>query len=470
MNIVLATAPIPDLKGNAGSFPPLGLMYLAGSVKNLPGVQVSLVDAANEGLTAEETAARILALSPDLIGISVGSCGVRHTPALLASLKAARKDALTIGGGVHATVFDHLMLKEIPTLDFVLRGEADESFPELCRRLMAGKKITGIAGLSHRARGKIVRGELQLVQNLDAMPFPDRDILERYKYGIQFFGFVLPKLPKFTTAYSSRGCPYRCTFCAGTLYGRLRTRSARNVFQELQELYGNGYRTVIFCDDNFTGDVARVDELCRIILEHKLEMHLGCVGTLHNVPDETLNLMHEAGFALIYVGAESGSDAQLRRFKKPTKSEWLAGDIRRAKKAHLFTIASFITGEQGETPSDHEASKALVRKVRPHVCEIGPLMLFPGSQLWRDITGPGEPDRLEDTVIRMVSSFKGQLSKETIRARQRDFRETFKKTWLDWRRIFDIIDLLVYNKLFKGFIKEALLNPKIWLQLYRTSR
>ena len=467
MNIVLATAPNEESSWNEGSFPPLGLLYVAASVKNLPGVRVKVIDTFCEGLNLDQAVERILAQAPDMLGVTVTSRNFQEAWNLTARVKAARPGILTIFGGIHPSIFDSVMLKEMPEVDFVFRGEAEEGFPELCRRLLRGKEIAGVPGISYRANGAVVRGELQRIQNLDALPIPDRSLLEYKGYGKQWYGFQFPALPPFTTVSSSRGCPWHCVFCSCTrMFGdRLRTRSAENVFQELLQLANEGFQAVIFFDDNFTGDVPRVNRLCRLILEHDLKMNMACAGVLHKMPDDTLKLMHQAGFDVIFVGVESGSDAQLRRYKKPTTSRMLAHDIQRAKKANLMIIASFITGDSEETVADHEATKEFVRKVRPHIAEISPLMVHPGSILWEKINGPEAPESMEKTSSRMISRFPGQMEKATIKTREREFRQTFQKTWKDWRRALELLKLTRHNRTARFFLKAVLRDPKIFTRL-----
>ncbi|MDD5643494.1 MAG: hypothetical protein PHX53_17725, partial [Syntrophales bacterium] len=96
MNIVLATAPDEDSPWNEGSFPPLGLLYVAGSVKNLPGVAVKVIDTYGEGLTLYQSVERILSCSPDILGVTVTSKNFREARRLTAGVKAARPDTLTI--------------------------------------------------------------------------------------------------------------------------------------------------------------------------------------------------------------------------------------------------------------------------------------------------------------------------------------------------------------------------------------
>ena len=472
MNIVLASVPIPEIPWNTGSFPPLGLLYLAAAVKPIPGVKVSLVDAFCEGLDVRQSVERILSHSPDLVGLSMASRNLKEAAVLLAELKSVRPGLVTLAGGIHPTLFDHLLLKEIPSLDLVLRGEADEDFPELCQRLLAGREVAGVPGLSCRARGKVRRGEPQLIENLDSLPFPDRSILDPTNYGSQWYGVNLPIMPRFTTMYSSRGCPFNCTFCAGVKFcqNRLRTRSAENVLAELLHLSREGYEFIIFFDDNFTVDESRVEKLCRLIIEHRLTGNLAFAGTLHHLSDATLDLMHQAGFDLVFVGVESGSDAQLRRYRKSSTSQALAADILRAKKANMITLASFITGSKWEAESDHEATKNFVWKVRPHLCEINPLMVHPGSHLWDEVHAGQEPQTLEESESRLISRFPGQMPKALIKFRERDFRRTFRRSWLHWRRITEILDLIAHNPLFARIFKTLLTRPLPLFKFYYWGR
>ncbi|MBI5683449.1 MAG: B12-binding domain-containing radical SAM protein [Verrucomicrobia bacterium] len=472
MNIVLATPPIPGVSCNTGSFPPLGLMYLAAGAKQLPGVRVKLVDAFCEGLDMDRAADAILSHSPDVVGLSVASRGLRNLAALLDKLKKARPGILTVAGGIHPTLFDRLLLKEIPALDVVVRGEGDRSFPELCRRLVAGEPIADVPGVSCRVNGEIQRGEPQLIEDLDALPFPDRSLLNARGYGQQWFGHSLPHMPRFTTIFSSRGCPFTCTFCADVklCHNRLRIRSAESVFQELAQVSREGHEFVIFFDDSFTGDIARVEKLCHLILQQKLNLRLAFAGGLQRLSQSTLDLMHRAGFDLAFVGVESGSDEQLKRYRKPATTQAMISGIARAKKAGMLILASFITGSKEESEADHEASKAFVRKTLPHICEINSLMVHPGSLLWDELNGPGDPETLEASESRLVSRFPGQMEKKIIKDRAQDFHRAFQRSWLHWRRISDFFSLWFRNPLFARVMKLFVLNPGPILKLLTAAK
>ncbi len=325
MNIVLTQAVVSGAGWNQGSFPPLGLLYLGSSLKTAPGVRVGLVDGFGEGLSIGRTVERILALEPDLVGVSLTSRNFQEGLEVVRKIKQARPRVVTVCGGIHAGLFDDLLLKETPELDLVLRGEAEQSLPELARRIMARAELDGLPGLSWRKAGRIIRGRPQFVPDLDALPFPDRSLLDFKGYGSQWYGFQLPRLPRMTTAFSSRGCPHSCLFCSDvTLNAPYRVRSAENIVEELLEIKRQGYEMVIFFDGNLTGDKARLTRLCRLIIARRLNLIPASTGMPQQLSDENLALMNRAGFALMFIGAESGSDDMLRRFASPSGvGRWL---------------------------------------------------------------------------------------------------------------------------------------------------
>lgn len=469
MNIVLGTSPVMGSLDSVGFVPPLGLMYLAGNVRSLPGVNVRIVDGLSEGLTLEQATDKVVDLSPDIFGLTVWSTTIGRGLKLLRAVKAALPETLTILGGPHATLFDGLLLREVSELDMLFRGEGEHGFRELCQRLAAGQDIAGIPGLSFRSNGRVVRGEPQTIDDLDSLPLPARDVLKYDGYFTNWGGWHIPDFAKSATLLTSRGCPYHCTFCARLTpeLGKWRPRSTENVFEELRQLSEEGCRTVYVVDENFTVDIARLRQLCEMLLKNNLGLEFLFEGALHHIDDSTLKLMHKAGFRAVIVGVESGSDAQLKRFNKPARSEEMAAGIRRAKKAHMIVGGFFIVGGPGETDEDAEASLKFLREVRPHVADNTILHVYPGSPLWRKLNSSNEPATLEAAQSRMGYEYPGQVPKETVDRRVKDFRETFGKTWLDWRRIFEVFDLVLHNPTVRSILKVALRRPGILLQMVR---
>ncbi len=461
MNIVLATSPSEEDNHGVRSMAPLSLGYLAASVKKLPEVTMRIVDAYGEGLTVDQAADRVLALSPDLVGVSSTSFCYPSGLKLISRIKSARRDVVTVLGGYHATKFDNLLLNVVPELDLVIRGEGDESFPELCRRMLRSESLAGLPGLSYRANGEVARGIPQQIEDLDTVPFPARELFDYDGYFHQFGGFPLPPIPRTANVASSRGCPYHCTFCPKLFpQWRYRMRSAENVFQEILELQRTGFKMAFFQDENFSYDIPRLEKICHLILEHDLKMRFAFQGTIHHLPESVFQLMHRAGFDALFVGVESGSDAQLRRYGKPATSKALAEGIRRAKRAHMLVVGFFVVGGPEETDQDFEATQKFIREIRPQICGGSAVSVQPHAILWDKLVGTTEPLSLEDSHPRHMYTIPGQHDIEVIRRRRRGLRQAFAQSWRHWRRLIDILDLLKFNRSAQQVVKLSLKDIK----------
>ncbi|MFH0821918.1 MAG: radical SAM protein [Pseudomonadota bacterium] len=468
MNIVLTTAPSVNDKHGVRSLPPLSIGYIAGGVKHLRDTSVGIVDAYGEGLSLADSVERVLALSPDVMGVSATNVCFEDAISLVRRVKQAKPDVVTVMGGYHPTSHDHLLLKEVRELDMVIRGEGDESFRELCERLQHSDPIDGLAGLSYRAEGMVVRGVPRQVEDLDSLPFPDRAALDFAGYYSQFGGFLVPEHAPTANVVSSRGCPYHCVFCSKLMPNwSYRTRSAENLFKEILELRAQGIKWIFFQDENFSHDVARLEKLCRLILDNNLGMRFMFQGTIHHLTEPVFRLMHDAGFDFFLVGIESGSDAQLKRFGKPARSKNLGAAVRRAKKAHMMVFGFFVHGGPGETEEDFAETVKFVREVRPHAVGGEGLWLHAGSPLWAELVGDEEVQTLEATRPRALYKLPGQTNRETLERRIGLFQEALAKSWLHWTRILEIVDLFIHNGTFRYIALRVLWNVRIWSQLLR---
>jgi radical SAM superfamily enzyme YgiQ (UPF0313 family) len=303
------------------------------------------------------------------------------------------------------------------------------------------------------------------VADLDSLPFPDRSLLDYEGYGSQWYGF---KLPRMTTAFSSRGCPHSCLFCSDvTLRAPYRARSPENILEELVLVKEQGYEIVVFFDDNLTNDVPRLNRLCGLIIENNLNLILASTGMPHLLPDQTLRLMNRAGFLMMFVGVESGSDAVLRRYRKPGRRDQVAKGIDRAQQAKMFVIGSFITGLREERPADHQATKGFLREVRPVFSDINPLMVHPGSGLWHEIRGQAPPRTLAETASRLVSNYPGQQDKRVIKFRERDFRRAYAKLWWKPGMVLKALRILYANRLAIRLGRSVLGKPSSLFQFWQ---
>jgi anaerobic magnesium-protoporphyrin IX monomethyl ester cyclase len=471
VKIVLATPPAEGSKCGPGMPPPLGLIYVATAAQKALKEKITLIDAFSEGLDAEEAKARVLAHQPDIFGLSVMSTNINRGLKLLKLVKQARPTVTTVLGGQHATLFDRLILREIPEVDMVLRGEGEESFPKLCQTLQANRSLQGLPGVSYRNRGKNIQGQPQVIKDLDALPFPDRTIPDYQGYYTQWGYWQTDVGVPATSILSSRGCPGHCTFCTRipAELSRWRPRSPENVVRELRQLSRDGYKIVIFVDENLTVSIAHINHLCRLLIQENLPMRFAFEGFVEHLPDSTLGLMRQAGFDLFLLGVESGSDPQRRRYKKTGSAQAVAQGIQRAKKHHFLVYAWLLIGGPRETRADLENTKDFLRKAQPHLINIGNLRVHPGSQLWHELVGPGEPATLKEADSREIFDFPGQADQITLAKQAKELYGYYlKKFFLRRGALLDLLGLIKHNPLVQLFLRCSLNKPSLILQLLKT--
>ncbi|MHB9073584.1 MAG: B12-binding domain-containing radical SAM protein [Desulfobaccales bacterium] len=448
--------------------PPLGLIYVATAAQKKLGDQIIIVDGFSEGLYAEEAAARVLAHRPDIFGLSVMSTNINRGLKLLKLVKQARPTVTTILGGQHATLFDRLLLREVPEVDLILRGEGEESFPELCRHLDS-PGLTGVPGLSYRHQGEIIQGQPQVIRDLDSLPFPDRTLCDFPGYYTTWGYWQIPAAGRIASMLSSRGCPGHCTFCTRipSELSRWRPRSPENVLQELRLLSSQGYDLVIFMDENLTVNASRIDHLCRLIIQDKLPMRFAFEGFLEHLSDSTLDLMRQAGFDWAFVGVETGSDPQRRRYRKPSSAHAVGQGIRRAKKHHFLIHAFLIIGGPGETQADLANTRKFLAETQPHFINVNSIKVHPGTQLWHELVGLEEPATLKDADSREIFDFPGQTDQATLDQQARKIYKSFLRHQLRWGNLLEFLRLLRYNPLVRLMIWSTLKKASLLLQLLK---
>ncbi|MDE1889269.1 MAG: radical SAM protein, partial [Planctomycetota bacterium] len=176
---------------------------------------------------------------------------------------------------------------------------------------------TNIPGLAFKdSNGKIVFNPRPPIQNMDQLPYPDRQDIDLYKKK----GIV-------TYIQGSRGCYGHCTFCyLNPFYGQVnqwRGRSAKNIFDEIMRLHTeHSIENFYFSDANFFGPgktgKERVVILAELILTHDLNIRFGFECRANDIEEYSLSRLVMAGLANVFLGLESGDPASLKRFKKHT--------------------------------------------------------------------------------------------------------------------------------------------------------
>jgi len=384
-------SPAPEAKGKIEApWPPLGVLYCAGMLINA-GVEVSVVDQAAKRLSSEQVLKWVKRENPDILGFSVLITSYYEALSLARLAKEENPDLLIVFGNYHATFNAERILKKYPFVDVVVRGEGEHVVPELADCVKKNKNFKETAGLTFRNDGHVVSTpDAPLIGNIESLPIPDRD-LTGTEYASEIFGIKVATR-KFTSIISSRGCPFRCTFCGCRKFARgiWRPRSVENIMKELQLLYSKGFRQFLFVDDNFTLNLRRVQKLCREIRKERMDIEWFCDSRVDNCKYEVFRDMVKAGCSLLYFGVESANQRILNYYNKGITPEQTRKAIGWARKAGIDVIVgSFIVGAPDETLKEVETTLRFAHELPIDVPQLNILSVFPGTDSWNDLVKKG---------------------------------------------------------------------------------
>lgn len=452
----------------------MGLGYLAGALL-AHGYEVDIWDAAVE--EDIETLNQRLARDPyQVVGISA------PTPLIVNAWEAAATakshGAVTILGGPHLTLMPHESMQK-PQVDLVVRGEAEQTIVEIMHAL---ERESGtptphlfdpdagwgdILGLSWRdLEGKIHHNpDRPLSGDVDAIPFPAHHLfkIERYTNLNPLTDGLEPEARAYTIV-TSRGCPYKCTYCSKPITGDTwRGRSVENVIAEWRWLVEDlGATEIGVTDDIWNLDRDRAKDLCRALIDNKLN-HVPWI-TIHgmkvnNTDQELFDLMKAAGCKRVGFGVENGDDWMLRHvIKKGQTVDMVRQAFRWAKKAKLQTMGFFIYGMPGETEESMEKTTKLALELNPDLAHFLMAAPFPGTEMWEILEQHGQVfshnmDWSQIAIQDDQAHFAfGDLDKETI---ERKWHEAHRRFYLRPSRIARIVTRGDTWRRFPYYLKTA---------------
>jgi anaerobic magnesium-protoporphyrin IX monomethyl ester cyclase len=365
---------------------PIYLAYTTAVIEQV-GFDVSFIDAIMEELSIEAFARRVQAIAPKLALIETSTPSIDFDLETAAAIKALSSETFVALVGSHVTYFDRKTVTENPAVDAVLRGEFEYTAADLARALQAGEGLDGVPGLTFRDdEGAVVANpDRPLFEPLDNMPFPARHIVkgDGYRAGIYSGGYP-------TAMISSRGCPYRCTFCLwpDVLYGhKFRARSAQNVVDEIEEAVRvYGHDEIYFDDDTFTIDRQRVMDICRMILERGLEKEVEWIAQcrVDPVDREMLEAMKAANCGYILFGVESGSPKMLKKMRKGITLEKVREAFKLTKEVGIKTQAFFLFGMPGETQETIQETLDFAKEINASSTQFAIAIPHPGTALYEE--------------------------------------------------------------------------------------
>lgn len=412
--------------------PSLGLAYLASSIrKNLPGIKFSF-RIVNKNILSEANK-----FHPHLIGLSTFSPSFQY--AIHYINEFAVREIPIILGGPHISALPHCLPKNATA---AVLGEGEVTFTELVKTALDGpltpSKLSSIKGIAFWDKDTLIETEARpRIQNLDILSLPARDLIPIHPY---------------TSMITSRGCPYRCTFCiTSPFWDTVRYHSPEYVGDEVEMLVQKfKVKFISFYDDLFIGKQERLAEIIHILEKRGLlgKISFSCNARADLINDKLIWLLVRLGVKYVTMGLESGDDETLKYLK--------GEDITVSQNQHAIQIlqkngvkinAYFIIGSPLETQEKLDRTYNFIRKANIDLISVNCLTPFPGTPVWEYAKENGfvseesfDWSLMESNVPGFHQNFnkflclsrylsKEQLFKQYKRFRRLETRRNFLRIW-----------------------------------------
>jgi len=372
------------IESERGYNPPLGLLMLAGYLEERnPRHKVTVIDAQVEELSYPQFEERIRAIEFDVAGITAMTFTMLDVMETARVVKKVNPECKLVLGGPHVNLYPDETIR-FDLIDFLVLGEGEILFSNLLDHLENHKSLESLKGLVFKDKeGKIVRTGLPGIISedvLNTLPFPARHLTPYQKYSS-----LLAKRMPITTAFTSRGCPYRCSFCNRPHLGKqFRALSPIRVVEEFKACIKLGIHEFLIYDDTFTIRKERVMEICRLIISEKLDVGFDIRARVDTLDEEMLRMLKQAGCRGIHYGIEAGTPKILEVLKKGIDLEQAKRIMDLTRKYKMQTLAYFMIGSPSETKEDIEETFRVARWLNPDFIHLTILTPFPGTPIYME--------------------------------------------------------------------------------------
>ncbi|MBQ4600413.1 MAG: radical SAM protein [Oscillospiraceae bacterium] len=285
-------------------------------------------------------------------------CDTYHISLMMARcLKELDPGIYIVFGGPQSDMSAEDTLSQIDYVDYICRGEGENTVYPFFSSLLAGTPDLSVPGLVYRKDGKVIMNPRPALCDLSKIP------------DIDYSFFPLPEICDEKTVFSvdvGRGCPFGCTFCSTkTFWGRVyRLKDPQQIVQEIRTVHQRfGISNFNFAHDMFTMKRRQVIETCRLLKELDFPIQWRCSARLDCIDPELIDIMVDAGMIQLYCGIETGSPRMQKLVNKNLKLDRVMDILSYANAKGIQLTTSFIFGFPDETEEDISCTISLMGKI-----------------------------------------------------------------------------------------------------------
>lgn len=469
-----------EIEKQSSLAPPLGLTYINASLKNA-GYKTRVVDILFDPRMSE---LKNSAISGGIYLISFPTALFNQVKGIISLIRQKDPESFIIGGGPHPSANKEKTLEEMD-IDMAVLGESEIGIIEIVKTIECAGDFSRLQGIVYRdVHGKVIRTpDRPFIENLDDLPIPDPSDFPMDKY------FAL-KGYREMSVYTSRGCPYRCTFCQPiliSLFGpKVRFQSPKKVVDTIEFLVKKfKLDSFVFTDDTFAFHQERVAEICKEIIRRKLPIFWRC-QTRVNLSRKTLECMKKAGCIFVAFGVESGSQKILDNVNKMATVQQAVEVFKNCKELGILTHAYLMVGNLGESKETVQETINLIKTIKPFSWNVSISTPYPGTYLYEYATKNNllvsrDWSKYDHILSSTVGIKHEDLTQDDLIVCRREIEAACEENAEKLQDVFGVIDkgflsrmarIIYYNPGFllrmgkltaKSFIKKGfnLSNPKL---------
>src|ERR1051326_2259771 len=365
-------------------FPTLGLLTIAAMAERR-GHTIRTLDLSYRQYDYRVVRDAIVREKPDVVGVTATTPLMNQARDISVLAKSISKDIVVVAGGPHVSAMPAESLAE-SLFDIVVAGEGDHTFAEI----LDGRAPSDILGVHYRSGdGAGTTEPRPFVQNLDDLPMPAWHLYDSAEYRDKI-SRLLARRPPLAMAEFSRGCVYKCDFCASknTMALGFRKKSPERCAEEVRLMHRLGYREFALADGIFTSDPARAKAVSEAIIRTGIDMAWTCTNGIRveSADAELFATMRRAGCYRVSFGFESGNDEILKAFGKGGRATIEQGReaVRLARAAGIDTNGYFLLGLSPDTEASMRDTIEFARSLSLDMMKFGTAIAFPGTPMFRD--------------------------------------------------------------------------------------
>lgn len=456
--------------GNAGTNYPHSYAVLAAWLRKM-GHSAQFYDASLQAEPPEAVLNRMP--ETDLVALSLLTGWHPWTRRFIRLLRQQRPGLPVVVGGPHVSALGDIAVTDVEA-DFGIMGEGEIPLGRLVEVLGDETKLRLVPGLIWRQNGVWTHNGVpeERIRELDQLPFPDYELIPPSGYFHTYLGAsVARRHYRSVQTVTSRGCPFKCTFCAtnATWQRRITFHSPEYVVAEIEHLVKqHGIQEVWFGDDGLTANRSRAIEICERLTKARLgvEWRIPNGIRLETVDDKLAAAMKQAGCYMTGVGIETGSPTMMKRIKKNLNLDMVRERVGILKSHGILTSGFFIVGFPGETVEEMDETVRFILNSNLDRMQISIFGPYPGSEDFSNVFCQNDPAAFRRNVENYLRNGKlpEELARVDLSAIQRCFRTTCLKFYTKPAVILSVLRDMRLRQ-----IRDILLHPS-FRGLFRRQR